>query len=180
MAGFLIGVGEGRGWAGCRLYPGGTVKRTVVLALLLACGAIAVAADDPVAQLGSARSLHCIFTSSVTTAIRNGQHIVERHYDKDFATFSNIDLAKGTAKIVPTDPGGGAGDVKVWRERSGGLWLVGQSLSGRVISTTVFPVYANGTHDFVALQSRHSTVGTTAAGVSGLDETDHGTCKRLE
>jgi hypothetical protein len=156
------------------------MRGTQIHALLLACATLAVAADDPAAQLKSARSLHCIFTSSATTAVRGGQRIVEQHYDKDSATFNNVDLAKGTARIVPADPRGGADYVKVWWDSSGSLRLVRQSLSGRVVSTTVFPIYASGTQEFVVLQSWHSTVGTTATDVSGLDETEHGTCKRLE
>jgi hypothetical protein len=156
------------------------MKVMFLLAVLVARTTVAVAADDPVARLQSARTLHCIYTSSTTTAMQNGQHIVERHYDKGMVTFDNIDLANGTARAVSTDLGGGAVKVKVRWERSGSLWLVEQSLSGNLISTTVFPLYAQGTHDFVMLESRHSTFGTTATGVSGLEETHHGTCKVLE
>jgi hypothetical protein len=156
------------------------MTQSMLVWLPLLCATVASAADDPVARLRSARSLHCTYTSSVTTAVRNGQHIVERHYDQGATTFEDIDLAKGTARIVTREFGGGTGTVKVRWDHSGSLWLVEQSLSGNLISTTVFPVYAQGTHEFVVLESRHSTAGTTATGVSGLEETQYGTCRPPE
>jgi hypothetical protein len=91
--------------------PGATMKRMILMALLLACSTVAGAADDPVARLRSAHSLHCTFTANTVTKVINGHRTVEQNYDKGSATFDNIDLAKGTARVITQDFGGGAANL---------------------------------------------------------------------
>ena len=49
--------------------------------------------------------------------------------------------------------------------------------SGNEIITTVFPVYAEGTEEFVVLESRHSL---SISGQTVLGEAAYGTCAILE
>jgi hypothetical protein len=149
-------------------------KTILLLVLLLTCGAAASGADDPASRLRGARSLRCLFTSSVATWVRSGHRSVEQTNDKGTAVYDDINVAKGTARIVANI---GASDLVVWRDRQDNLWMLERTPSGNEIVTTVFPMYAEGTDAFVVLESRHSLA---IGGQSALGETAFGTCKILE
>jgi hypothetical protein len=151
------------------------MKRSILVALLTACGTVAGAADDSVARLRSAHSLHCTFTANTVTKVINGHRTVEQNYDKGSAIFVNIDLAKGTARVIAKDLGGGYANLSASWEQFGSLWLVERSPSGNVIATTIYPMYAEGTHDFIALEARHTRAGMTIIG-----QEIYGTCKIVE
>ena len=150
------------------------MQKLVLLTLLTLCTAVAIAADDPAKLLRGARSLRCSFTSSVETFAKSGHRSVEQTNDKGTAVYDDIDVAKGTGRIVANS---GAGDLVVWRDAQDNLWMLERTPSGNEVVTTVFPMYAEGTDEFVVLESRHwlAIGGQTAAG-----ETAFGTCKILE
>jgi hypothetical protein len=152
----------------------GVIACLVTTLIALACGA--AQADDPRARLGAARSLRCTYTSEVATWVRNGRRTVEQTSERSIVTYDNINLAKGTARIIADSPwGGGAADLTVWTERWGGLWMLERTPSGNIVATTVFPMYAEGTDEFVVLEARHSTTGVIVLG-----QDTFGTCKVLE
>jgi hypothetical protein len=148
-----------------------TIRHLILYAVLsVSTVGAASTAEDPVSRLRHARSLRCTFTSEVATFVRSGHRTVEQTTVKDTATYDNIDVAKGTARIVAN---GGAADLAVSVERTwGGLWMLERAPSGNLIVTTVFPLYAEGTDEFVVLEARHSMVGVVALG-----QDTYGTCK---
>ena len=151
------------------------MKANRLLVLMLACGTVAGAtvADDPASRLRGARSLRCTYTSTVETWVRSGHRTIEQHDEKSTATYDNIDIVKGTARIIANL---GAGGITVWLERTwGSLWMLERTPSGNVVVTTVFPMYAEGTDEFVVLEERHSIVGQIVLG-----EDTFGTCRILE
>jgi hypothetical protein len=126
-----------------------------------------------VSRLHGARSLRCSFTSNVDTLVKSGHRSVEQHNDKAVAVYDNINMDKGTARIVVNSD---AADIVVWAERmSGSLWMLERTPSGNEVVTTVFPMYAEGTDELVILEARHSMVGQIV-----LAEDTFGTCKILE
>jgi hypothetical protein len=142
-------------------------------AMLVLVAGTAGAAEDLAARLRAVRSLRCTFTDDVTTWVRSGRRTVEQSAEKGIATYDNINLAKGTARIVTS---GGAGGLAVWMEPTfGSLWMSERTPSGNTVITTVFPMYAEGTKDFVVLEARHSITGAIVLG-----EESYGTCTVLE
>ncbi len=138
--------------------------------LTLAAVGVASADDWPVSRLHQAQSLRCTFTSSVVTWVRSGRRSIGQTNDKGSAQYDNINVAKGTARIIAN---AGAGDLAVWVEgTSGSLWMLERAPSGNVIVTTVFPMYAEGTNEFVALEARHSMTGQIV-----FAEETYGTCR---
>jgi len=149
------------------------MKRAISAALILTVVASANGADDPASRLRGARSLRCAFTSSVNTWVRSGHRSIEQTDEKGSAVYDNIDLSKGKARIVANN---GASDIVVWIERTwGSLWMRERTTSGNEIITTVFPMYAEGTDEFIALEARHSIVGQIVLGQESF-----GTCRILE
>jgi hypothetical protein len=151
-----------------------TSCRTIFCAVLwVAAVGTASCDEDPVSRLHRARSLRCTFTSEVDTWVRSGRRTIEQTTEKGTATYDNIDLTKGTARIIAN---AGAGDLSVWLERTfGSLWMLERAPSGNVIITTVFPMYAEGTDEFVVLEARHSMAGQIV-----LRRETFGTCRTLE
>jgi hypothetical protein len=150
------------------------MKTKLLLAVLGCCAvAMASAAENPASRLRAARSLRCAFTSSVGTWVRSGHRSIEQTNDKSTAVYDNINVAKGTARIVAN----WSGDIAAWLDGGGSLWMLERTPSGNEVVTTVFPMYAEGTHEFVVLESRHwlAISGQTVAG-----ETAFGTCEMLE
>lgn len=130
----------------------------------------ASAPGDPAGRLRHARSLRCTYQSSVGTWVRSGHRTIEEDKDRGVATYDDIDITKGTARIVAN---AGAADLTAWFDRQGSLWLVERTPLGYEVVTTVFPMYAEGSHDeFVVLESRHTLTGSIA-----LASTSYGVCK---
>lgn len=150
------------------------MKSKIVLVLLLTHGMTASGAGDPASRLRGVRSLRCTYTSSVATWVRSGHRSFEQTNDKSSAVYDDINLSKGTARIVANS---GASDLVLWRDRQDNLWMLERTPSGNEVVTTVFPMYAEGTDEFVVLESRHSLA---IGGQSALGETAFGTCKILE
>jgi hypothetical protein len=88
--------------------------------------------------------------------------------------YDNINVVRGTARVVYEKgvPGGGAGDLTV-RWQAGALWFIEAAPAGNLILTTIFSRYAEGTTDFIALDSRHSALAIVTGSMSS------GTCKTL-
>jgi hypothetical protein len=148
------------------------MKSMIFLLTCLVCGSKASGADDPGTLLRGARSLQCSYTSSVNTFVRNGHRTIENTTDKGTAIYDNINVIKGTARMVGNI---GATDVVVWVDRMGSIWIRERTPFGNEFVTTVFPTYVEGTKEFVVLESRHSMVGQTILG-----EESFGTCRILE
>jgi hypothetical protein len=149
------------------------ISRQLILcaaALFAAAVGVASGAEDPRTRLLHARSLRCTFTSSVTTSVKNGHRAIEQDASKDTATYDNIDLAKHSARVIGSAK---AVDIEVWMDRDWGrLWMLARSPAGSIVITTVFPVYAEGTDQFVVLEADHYMIGTTVAGIES-----YGTCR---
>jgi hypothetical protein len=117
--------------------------------------------------------MRCTFASEVATWVRSGHRTVEQTSVKDTATYDNINVAKGTARVIANM---GAGDLTVWTDRIwGSLWMLERAPSGNVVVTTVFPSYAEGTHEFIVLEARHSMTGQIILG-----QDTYGTCEVLD
>jgi len=112
-----------------------------------------------------------MFQSSVGNWVRNGRQTVEQDPDNGSVTYDNIDIAKGTARIIANL---GAGDLAAWIDRQGSLWLIERTPVGYEVVTTVFPMYAEGTSEFVMVESPH-TLGI--GGNIAVGSTAYGTCK---
>jgi hypothetical protein len=50
------------------------------------------------------------------------------------------------------------------RRRLRVLWMIERTPSGNAVATTVFPMYAEGTDEFVVLETRHTTTGIIVLG----------------
>jgi hypothetical protein len=183
IAVFSIGEAAGRrascglsGMIQANVMQGGgmTIRQLLFIALLsfVALTATGGAGNDPASRLNSARSLRCTFTSSVATSITSGHRVVKQTQDTGAAVYDNINVAKGSARMIAN---GGASDMVVWRDIQGNLWMLERTGSGNEFVTTVFPMYAEGTQDFVVLESRHLLIGDTILG-----EQSFGTCKIWE
>ena len=132
--------------------------------------------SDPVSRLRTARSLRCHFTAEADTKWTKGQRsITNEALNPDVANevvYDSIDVRKGKARIVGNI---GASDVAVHADSFGAIWIVDVSPAGFVFVTTIMPLYAAGTEDFIVLESRHSWVGQSALG-----EQPSGSCALLE
>ena len=85
--------------------------------------------------------------------------------------YDDINLQRGTARVIGN---AGASDLTVsWQANA--LWLFERTDFGNVVETTVFPTYAEGTQDFVVIESRHSRLGSFVLG-----EQSSGTCSVLD
>ena len=75
--------------------------------------------------------------------------------------YRDIDLNKGTARDLARVPA----DLTVKIDRDGALWLLQTSSSdwAGIEVTTIVPIYAASSHDFIVIQSLHSWVGKTFA-----------------
>jgi hypothetical protein len=137
--------------------------------------AIAHADDDRVLRLRSVKSLLCTFTAHSDTTFENGHRKIEsaasNGLDLAPVTYDNIDVARGTARIITNN---GAADLTA-KWQADALWLIETTPAGNVIVTTIFPKYAEGTHDFIVLESRHSSIGRFVLG-----EESSGSCRVLE
>jgi len=141
----------------------------IFAAACIASAGAASGADDPAAQLRAARSLRCTYQSTVGTWVRSGRRTIEEDKDGTSATYDDIDPKKGTARIIAN---AGAADLAAWIDRQGTLWLVERTPLGYEVVTTVYPMYAEGTRDFVVLESRHTLSGWIAVAA-----TSYGTCR---
>lgn len=149
-----------------------TSIHALIVGVLLSLAAVGAthADDDPVSRLRHARSLRCTYQSGVGTWVRSGRRTVEEDKDNGVATYDGINVTKGTARIIAN---AGAADLTAWLDRQGSLWLVERTPMGYEVVTTVFPMYAEGSHDeFVVLESRH-----TLSGFIAVAESSYGTCK---
>jgi hypothetical protein len=141
-----------------------------------ACASLSSAQDtapnDALALLRQARSLRCTYTASSLTSFRPDRRITVEH-DQMVVVYDNIDI-KRTARVIYEKgvPGGGAGDLTA-RWQANALWLIETAPAGNLILTTIFPRYADGTRDFIALDSRHSAVIIVSGSMSS------GTCKAV-
>jgi hypothetical protein len=147
-----------------------TIHSLMVGAVLsLAAIGLASADGDPVAQLRHARSLRCAYQTGSGTWVRSGHRTIEEDKDNGVATYDDINITKGTARIIAN---AGAADLTAWLDRQGSVWLVERTLLGYEVVTTVYPMYAEGTRELVVLESRHTFIGTIA-----LASTSYGTCR---
>jgi hypothetical protein len=82
-----------------------TIRQLLVCAVLaiVSIGTAAGGNDRPTSRLRHARSLRCTFTSGVATWVRNGHRTDEQPTEKSTVSYDNIDLAKGTARIIASD-----------------------------------------------------------------------------
>jgi hypothetical protein len=150
--------------------------RIILVSMLLACSAAAEAnaGDDAAPKLRGARSLRCTYTANALTAFMPDRRITTEH-DQMIVIYDNINVERGTARVIYEKgvPGGGAGDLMV-RWQANALWFIETAPAGKLILTTVFARYAEGTSDFVALDSRHSAAAIVSGSMSS------GTCKALK
>lgn len=135
-------------------------RLAAILALQLLAIGTASAAEAPEFRLKHALTLKCSFTASASTEFKDGQRVISSTKDEGQSTFSAVNIQKGTAKVVGNIR---AADVLV-RYTQGEIWFIETTPAGNLVITTVFPIYAQGTEDFVVVESRHSMVGTSVLG----------------
>jgi len=132
----------------------------VFLALQLLAIGPAGADDTPEFRLKHALTLKCTFTASASTAFKDGRRAISSSKDEAESTFSTINIQKGTAKVIGNIR---TADVLV-RYTQGEIWFIETTPAGNLVVTTVFPMYVQGTEDFVIVESRHSMIGTSVLG----------------
>jgi hypothetical protein len=148
-------------------------SRTQVWLVALTCfGPITYAGtDDPLSRLQHVRSLRCTYENETTVGLSPGRKVTEDH-DVFTVVYDNIDLKRGTARAIYVKGiSPGAGDVSV-RWIGNALWFTEVPQSSASVSnaamTTVFARYAQGTENFLALDTRHSgfviVTGSMASG----------------
>jgi hypothetical protein len=142
-----------------------------LIGLACLCPVTYAAADDPLSRLPHVRSLRCTYENEITTAFKPERKVSEDH-DVFTVVYDNIDLKHGTARVIyvkGVSPG--AGDVSV-RWNGNALWFTEIPQSSAAVSnaimTTVFARYAEGTENFLALDTRQSqaiiVTGSMASG----------------
>lgn len=133
------------------------------------------ASDDPLARLQHARSLRCTYANEITVGFAPERKVSDDH-DQLIVVYDNIDLEHGTARVIYIKGiAPGAGDVSV-RWNGNALWFTEVPKSTAAVSnaimTTVFAIYAHGTDEFLALDSRHSqafiVTGSMASGTCAV------------
>ena len=138
------------------------MKRLFILATLVAVGTtVATSPEEPTTRLSSVRTLRCVFTDSNTTHFRDGQRTTESESESSKIQYDSINTTAGTARGIGNNK---AGDVPVRLGRDGQLTFLEWSPSGNVFVTTVFPMYAKGTRQFMALSSSHFLTGVLILG----------------
>jgi hypothetical protein len=145
-------------------------RLAVILGLQLLAIGTASAADTPEFRLKHALTLKCSFTASATTEFKDGQRTISSAKDEGQSTFSVINIQKGAAKVTGNNR---AADVVV-RYAQGEIWFIETTPAGNLVITTVFPLYVQGTEEFVVVESRHSVIGTSVLG-----EQSSGGCKSI-
>ena len=150
------------------------MKRTILAVLTLVWVTAVGGVEDPASRLRGARSLRCTYTASALTAFMPEGRRITMEHDQMIVVYDNINVERGTARVIYEKgvPGGGAGDLTV-RWQASALWFIEAAPAGNLILTTVFARYAQGTTDFLALDSRHSAVAIVSGAMSS------GTCKAL-
>ena len=146
------------------------MSRFIILVALCA-SSVATQADELVGRLHHAHSLRCWFTDSAVTEYKSGERTIAVTHDKGTSVYDNIDLQRGTARIIGNV---GAGDLTaMWQANA--LWFILRASNGNLILTTVFPTYVAGTQQFIVIESRHWAIGQFASG-----EQDSGSCAVLD
>ena len=134
------------------------------LAVFLALQWLAIgpagAAETPEFRLKHALTLKCSFTASASTEFKEGQRAISSTKDEGRSIFSTINFQKGTAKVSSNIR---VADVVV-RYTQGAIWFIETTPAGNLVITTVFPMYVQGTEDFILVESRHSMIGTSVLG----------------
>lgn len=156
------------------------MRRAAILSALgaLAAGvAFAGPATDPATRLHNAHSLRCHFTAEADTKWTNGKRSITNEnlnpqLEANKVLYDSIDTHAGTARAVGNI---GASTVRVSVDSFGALWIVDRAPAGFIFVTTILPMYAAGTDEFVVLESRHSWVGAGA-----LAEQSSGSCTVLD
>ncbi|HVN43677.1 MAG TPA: hypothetical protein VMT66_00375 [Steroidobacteraceae bacterium] len=137
----------------------------------------ALADDNPIERLQRARTLRCTYDVESTTAFRADGRKFTTDHDVMVVIYDNIDLRHGTARVVYVKGvAPGAGDVAVrWNGNALSITEIPASTPflSNAILTTVFARYAEGTKDFIALDSRHSLAFIVVGSMSS------GTCTEL-
>jgi hypothetical protein len=92
---------------------------------------------------------------------------ITTEHDVITVVYDSIDAERGTGHVNYEKgvPGGGSGEV-VARWQANALWLVETAPAGNMILTTIFPRYAEGTREFIALDSRHSALAIVSGAMS--------------
>lgn len=128
------------------------MHKTTMLVLLLACGAVqAQTAMDIAVRLRGVHTLKCTVNWTYSTYFKDGVRSLESNQKTREWIFDNIDITKGTARIIASD---GSDELSV-RQDANSLQFTSESAFGNIFLTTVFPEYVRGTKDFVFVQSRH-------------------------
>jgi len=150
-----------------------TTRLAALGVYLVLCSAVIATPDDPLVRLRHVHSLRCTYTAEANTVFMPDGRKFTTDHDVIVVVYDNIDLARGTARVIyEKGIAPGAGDVTVrWTGNS--LWFTEippatSAAISNAISTTVFARYAEGTSDFIALDSRQSlamiVTGSMASG----------------
>jgi hypothetical protein len=145
-------------------------RLAVFLALQMLAIGPAGAAETPEFRLKHALTLKCSFTAAASIVFKDGHRATSSTRDEGVSTFSAINIQKGTAKVIGNIR---AADVLV-RYTQGEIWFIETTPAGNLIVTTVFPMYVQGTEDFIIVESRHSMIGTSVLG-----EQSSGGCRSI-
>lgn len=121
--------------------------------------------------------MRCHFTADAETTWTNGQRAITSQklngqQPSNEVTYDSIDTRAGKARIIGNI---GASNVIVQMDSFGALWIVDSPPAGFIFVTTILPIYAAGTDEFIILESRHSWIRTDA-----LATQSSGTCTLLE
>jgi hypothetical protein len=122
-------------------------------------------AESPYRNLARARSLECTFTILSQSSWQDGRILIQTKTEKYHMRFDNIDPQLNKAGLSGKD-------VSVLLSPES-ISFIEINPSGHPNFTTVFPFYIEGTTEFIAVSSRHVSIGRP------FPSQHHGTCKAL-
>ena len=145
------------------------IRELALSAFLLASAS--ANADDLADRLRHARGLRCTYTAESVTAFGPEGRKITTDHDVYSVTFDSIDVERGTARVTDRNI---AADVTVkWQPNEFGaaLWFVETAPAGNLLVTAVFARQTPGSDEFIALESRQSSVLFVSGSMAS------GTCK---
>ncbi|HLG30503.1 MAG TPA: hypothetical protein VI387_09860 [Candidatus Brocadiales bacterium] len=106
---------------------------------------------DPVEILFHVRALKCDFPKGTSADWKDGKLVLKDSKFESAFHFDSINLKDGKARLIGNT---GSGDISV-RATGEGLTFIEKTPSWNFNFTTIFPVFAHNTTEFIGVHSRH-------------------------
>ena len=127
--------------------------KSILIGFLLTASHASLAADeDPMEVIRSAKVIICKFNKLALTDYKDGDLMLSESSDEYELVFDSIDFKNGSARMVSTN-----GIVQAFYTDSGATFFEGPKYDNHSL-TTVFPVPAKASEEFIAVQSVHALI----------------------